>query len=147
MFLTYVHPTLYLVRNGKPTIHCQIDGNGWSGRFKRLITSNSMIFKSTVYPEWYVFTYTAYETSRSEPFSRFANRVQPWVHYVPIQIDLTDLHDVFIFFRGDGNGEGAHENLARKIAVAGREWSKSFWRKEDLIAYMYRFDHSFTCHD
>lgn len=54
-------------------------------------------------------------------------------------MDLTDLHDALIFFRGDGNGEGAHENLARKIAVAGREWSKSFWRKEDLIAYMYRF--------
>jgi hypothetical protein len=30
----------------------QVDGNGWSGRFKRLITSNSLVFKSTIYPEW-----------------------------------------------------------------------------------------------
>lgn len=30
----------------------QVDGNGWSGRFKRLITSNALIFKSTIYPEW-----------------------------------------------------------------------------------------------
>lgn len=30
----------------------QVDGNGWSSRFKRLITSNSLVFKSTVYPEW-----------------------------------------------------------------------------------------------
>jgi len=30
----------------------QVDGNGWSGRFKRLMTSNSLIFKSTIYPEW-----------------------------------------------------------------------------------------------
>ena len=30
----------------------QVDGNGWSSRFKRLITSNSLVFKSTIYPEW-----------------------------------------------------------------------------------------------
>jgi len=30
----------------------QVDGNGWSGRFKKLITSNAMVFKSTIYPEW-----------------------------------------------------------------------------------------------
>ncbi|KAG6896164.1 hypothetical protein C0992_009913 [Termitomyces sp. T32_za158] len=29
-----------------------VDGNAWSSRFKRLITSNSLIFKATVYPEW-----------------------------------------------------------------------------------------------
>ncbi|KAF8908170.1 glycosyl transferase family 90-domain-containing protein [Gymnopilus junonius] len=97
-----------------------VDGNGWSGRFKRLITSNALIFKSTIYPEW------------------FADRIMPWLHYVPIQIDLSDLHDALLFFRGDGNGEGAHENLARKIAVGGRQWSKTFWRKEDLTAYFFR---------
>ncbi|KAF9481733.1 hypothetical protein BDN70DRAFT_830395 [Pholiota conissans] len=97
-----------------------VDGNGWSGRFKRLITTNALIFKSTIYPEWY------------------ADRVAPWVHYVPIQIDLSDLYDALFFFRGDGNGDGAHEHLARKIAVAGRQWSKTFWRKEDLIAYFFR---------
>ncbi|KAG2004732.1 hypothetical protein CC2G_003257 [Coprinopsis cinerea AmutBmut pab1-1] len=97
-----------------------VDGNGWSGRFKRLMTSNALIFKSTLYPEWY------------------ADRIQPWLHYVPIQLDLSDLHDALVFFRGDGNGEGAHEDLARTIAVAGREWSKTFWRKEDLVAYFFR---------
>ncbi|KAF8874754.1 glycosyl transferase family 90-domain-containing protein [Infundibulicybe gibba] len=97
-----------------------VDGNGWSGRFKRLITSNALIFKSTIYPEWYT------------------DRVAPWVHYVPIQIDLSDLHDTLIFFRGDPNGAGAHEALASKIALAGREWSKTFWRREDLVAYFFR---------
>ena len=29
-----------------------IDGNGWSGRFKRLMTTNSLVFKTTIYPEW-----------------------------------------------------------------------------------------------
>ncbi|KAG7091997.1 hypothetical protein E1B28_008384 [Marasmius oreades] len=97
-----------------------LDGNGWSGRFKRLITSNALVFKSTVFPEWY----TA--------------RIQPWVHYVPVQVDLSDLYDSLIFFRGDPNGEGAHEELAKKIATEGREWSRTFWRREDLIAYFYR---------
>ena len=67
------------------------------------------------------------------------DRIAPWVHYVPIQIDLSDLHDTFLFFRGDGNGDNAHEDMARKIAMAGREWSKEFWRREDLVAYFFRF--------
>jgi len=44
-----------------------------------------------------------------------------------------------IFFRGDGYGAGTHEHLARKIAISGRNWSKTFWRKEDLASYMFRF--------
>ncbi|EGO19794.1 glycosyltransferase family 90 protein [Serpula lacrymans var. lacrymans S7.9] len=71
-----------------------VDGNGWSSRFKRLITSNSLIFKSTVYPEW------------------FTERIEPWVHYIPIQLDLSDLYDALVFFRGDPTGAGAHEDLA-----------------------------------
>jgi hypothetical protein len=97
-----------------------LDGNGWSGRFKRLITSNSLVFKSTIYPEW------------------FTDRVAPWVHYIPVQVDLSDLYDSLIFFRGDPNGDGAHEDLARKIALQGREWSKAYWRKEDILAYFFR---------
>ena len=72
-------------------------------------------------------------------YFRFVDRVAPWVHYVPIQVDLSDLHDTFLFFRGDGNGDNAHEDMARKIAMAGRKWSKEFWRREDLVAYFFRF--------
>ncbi|KAG5353292.1 hypothetical protein C0989_008510 [Termitomyces sp. Mn162] len=97
-----------------------IDGNGWSGRFKRLITSNSLIFKATIFPEW------------------FTDRIAPWVHYIPVHADLSDLPDSLTFFRGDPNGDGAHDALAKKIAMAGREWSLKFWRKEDLTAYMFR---------
>lgn len=35
-------------------------------------------------------------------------------------------------------GEGAHEDLARRIARAGRSWSKAYWRKEDMTAYLFR---------
>ena len=71
-------------------------------------------------------------------FLRYLDRVAPWVHYVPIQNDFSDLWDALVFFRGDPGGNGAHEYLAKKIGKAGREWSKSFWRKEDMIAYMCR---------
>lgn len=98
----------------------QVDGHAWSSRFKRLITSNGLVFKSTIYPEW------------------FTDRVQPWVHYVPIQVDLSDLWDALTFFRGQPGGEGAHDDMACKIARDGREWSLSFWRREDMVAYMFR---------
>ncbi|KAG6334857.1 hypothetical protein ID866_4233 [Astraeus odoratus] len=97
-----------------------VDGNGRSSRFQRLMTSNSLVFKATVYPEW------------------FTDRVEPWVHYIPVKYDFSDLYDSLTFFRGDVLGEGSHEEMASKIAKAGREWSKAFWRKEDMAAYMLR---------
>ncbi|OAX42548.1 hypothetical protein K503DRAFT_332831 [Rhizopogon vinicolor AM-OR11-026] len=48
----------------------QVDGNGWSSQFKRLMTANTLTFKSTIYPECRY---------------RFTDRLAPWVHYVPIQ--------------------------------------------------------------
>ncbi|KAF9489253.1 hypothetical protein BDN71DRAFT_1456332 [Pleurotus eryngii] len=97
-----------------------VDGNGWSSRFKRLITTNSLVFKATIYPEWWL------------------ERIQPWVHYVPIQVDLSDLYDIFVFFRGGMDGKGNHDEMARKMGEVGREWSKTYWRKEDMTAYLFR---------
>jgi hypothetical protein len=65
-------------------------------------------------------------------------RIQPWVHYVPVQFDWSDLYDALVFFRGDAQGLGGHEEEARKIAIAGRDWSKRMWRKEDMTAYNFR---------
>lgn len=41
-----------------------VDGNGWSGRFHRLMLSNSAVLKATIFPEWY------------------ADHVQPWLQSV-----------------------------------------------------------------
>lgn len=49
----------------------------WSARFHRLLQTNSLILKSTVYPEWW------------------NQRIQPWVHYVPVKLDFTDLYGSF----------------------------------------------------
>ncbi|KZO90801.1 glycosyltransferase family 90 protein [Calocera viscosa TUFC12733] len=99
-----------------------LDGNGPSMRFKRLLTSRSLVLQATVFPQWY------------------ADRIQPWVHYVPVQVDLSDLYDILTFFAGDvaSGGRGGHDALARQIAYAGREWSTRFWRKEDMVAYTWR---------
>ncbi|KAK0482416.1 glycosyltransferase family 90 protein [Armillaria novae-zelandiae] len=99
-----------------------VDGNAWSGRFKWLLSTQALIFKSTIYPEWFV-----------------THRLMPWVHYIPIQVDYSDLWDALVFFRGDLKGDNNHEDLARKIASAGRNWSRTFWRKEDMAAYNYRY--------
>lgn len=69
---------------------------------------------------------------------RFADRIQPWVHYVPIVYDYSDLYDTFTFFRGDLAGEGNHDGMAKKIALAGAKWARTYWRDEDATAYMYR---------
>jgi hypothetical protein len=62
---------------------------------------------------------------------RFTDRLAPWVHYVPVQNSYGDLLDALVFFR-------AHDKAGARIAAAGREWSRRYWREEDLVGYMYR---------
>lgn len=107
-----------------------------------MITTNSLVFKATIYPEWYVLRLSSFP---HRPFNivlntvyRWLERIQPWVHYVPIQVDLSDLYDIFAFFRGGMYGKGNHDDMARKMAEAGREWSRTYWRREDMTAYLFR---------
>jgi hypothetical protein len=53
------------------------------------------------------------------------------VHYVPVQNSYNDLLDTLVFFR-------VHDKAGARIAAAGREWSRRYWREEDLVGYMYR---------
>jgi hypothetical protein len=46
--------------------------------------------------------------------------------------------DILAFYRGGINGEGAHDDLAKEIAVAGKEWVKQCYRWADLEAYQFR---------
>lgn len=114
-------------RAGRYKYVLDIDGDGdgdgsecSSSSFRRLMGSHALVFKSTLFPEWWT------------------DRAQAWVHYVPVQIDYSDLYDSLVFFGGDLSGEGAHEEMAKKIGSAGREWVERFWRKEDVTAYMFR---------
>ena len=114
-------PTMGLEQQNEYRYLMDVDGNGWSGRFNRLLTSNGVVLKSTVFPEWY------------------ADRIQPWVHYVPIKVDYSDLYDVMAFFTGNPeDGRGSHTEMAERIGTAGREFSKKHWRRADMAAYMFR---------
>lgn len=57
----------------------------------------------------------------------------PWVHYVPIKVDYSDLYDVMTFFVGTPDGRGSHDQEAAKLAAAGKEWARTHWRKEDMV--------------
>lgn len=54
--------------------------------------------------------------------------------YVPVNVDYGDLWDIMAFFKGDLEGQGGHDHLAEQIATQGKEWTKQFWRWEDMQA-------------
>ncbi|GAA5832497.1 hypothetical protein JCM11251_001347 [Rhodosporidiobolus azoricus] len=104
-----------------------VDGNGWSGRFHRLMSSNSLVLKSTIFPEWY------------------SDRIQPWVHYIPVKLDYSDLLPILAFFIGSplpadirAGRTGAHDELAEQVATEGKRWAQQFWREVDMQAYLWR---------
>ncbi len=47
--------------------------------------------------------------------------------YVPIQTDFSDLWTTMAFFAGDNLGQGAHDDLAKEIAMAGKDWAEKHW--------------------
>ncbi|KAL8293575.1 hypothetical protein RQP46_000276 [Phenoliferia psychrophenolica] len=97
-----------------------IDGNGWSGRFHRLMSTKSLVMKSTIFPEWYT------------------DHIQPWLHYVPVATDYQDLFPIMAFFRGGRDGAGEHDDLAKEIGLAGKHWAENHWREIDMQIYFYR---------
>ncbi|KAJ7728950.1 glycosyl transferase family 90-domain-containing protein [Mycena maculata] len=74
-----------------------LDGHGWSGRFLGLLTSGSLVFKSTVFTEY------------------FSQWLRPFEHYIPVRPDLSDLVSRLEWAR-------AHDEEARRIQRAGKEF-------------------------
>jgi hypothetical protein len=69
----------------------------------------------------------------------------PWVHYVPVQLDYSDLYNIMSFFSGPPSHDGVHtgrevgnDDLARVIAEAGRKFGEEHWRWVDMQGYMFR---------
>ncbi|KAF2797299.1 glycosyltransferase family 90 protein [Melanomma pulvis-pyrius CBS 109.77] len=101
------------------------DGAGFSGRFIPFLQSNSVVFKSALFREWY------------------EGRLTAWKHFVPVDLRLHDLFSSLAYFGGYGIGEGqrkleGRENDAAAIASAGRVWAKKVLRKEDMEIYFFR---------
>lgn len=70
---------------------------------------------------------------------RYTGRIQPWLHYVPIKPDFTDIYDIMAFFKGDIDGVGQdHDTVADALARAGHKWQLTMSREEDMLAYVFR---------
>jgi hypothetical protein len=107
-----------------------IDGNSFSGRYLAFLRSTSVPIKSTIYSEWH------------------DSRLIPWVHFIPMDNSFVDIYGILDYFLGservvkkkDGGTilEASHDNEAKKIALAGRNWAEKVLRTEDMQVYMLR---------
>ncbi|GAA6001366.1 hypothetical protein JCM10207_006628 [Rhodosporidiobolus poonsookiae] len=97
-----------------------VDANYPSGKFKRHMSSRSLVLKSTIFPEWWT------------------KRIMPWYHYVPLRSDYSDLTDIAAFFIGLPDGTGAHDQVAKRLAQQGKKWADEHFREADMAAYMFR---------
>ncbi|KAI5366532.1 Putative glycosyl transferase CAP10 domain-containing protein [Septoria linicola] len=104
-----------------------LDGAGFSGRFLPFLRSNSLPFKAALFREWW------------------DDRVEAWVHFVPLDIRGHGLWATLAYFQGlyakIGGKEiavEAHQREAERIASQGKEWAERVLRKEDMEIYMFR---------
>ncbi|QVM11433.1 hypothetical protein D8B26_006081 [Coccidioides posadasii str. Silveira] len=93
-----------------------IDGNGLSGRYYRLLRSKSAVLKQTILQEWH------------------DDRLAPWVHYIPVNMNLTDLPEMVRYLVHEPEGK----ELGKKVASNSREWMGKAFRKEDFKLTFWR---------
>lgn len=132
----------------------------------RCRSSRSLVFKSTIFPEWWtkrimpvrldsvlvrqkastdsrtLVTRSANRSGTSESRLSLVSHVlaygPPLYSYIPIQPDYSDLVDVAAFFIGAPDGTGSHDAIAKRIAAQGKKWSDEHWREVDMAAYLFR---------
>ncbi|KIW99974.1 uncharacterized protein Z518_10902 [Rhinocladiella mackenziei CBS 650.93] len=87
-----------------------VDGNGFSGRFYKLLHSKSVVLKQTLFTEWH------------------DDRLLPWVHYIPVSTSFEELPELMRFLATTEKGE----EIASRIARESREWAAKALRDIDL---------------
>lgn len=100
----------------KTRYNLDLDGNGFSGRFYRLLRSKSAVLKQTLYREWH------------------DDWLIPWVHYIPINIDLADFPETIRYLTQEPEGQA----LGKNVAERSREWAGKVLRKEDMVLVFWR---------
>lgn len=93
-----------------------LDGNGISGRYYKLLASNSLPLKQALLREWH------------------DERLMPWVHYIPVSQSLEELPELVTYLTSTKAGQ----KLAERIANQGSEWMGQAVRKVDMTVYTYR---------
>jgi len=100
----------------KYTLAFDLDGNGHSGRFYRLLNSRSLPLKQTAFREWH------------------DERLQQWQHYIPISLGMEELPEVVRYLTEEEEGR----EIAALLAEKGRQWSLKALRPVDQAIYIYR---------
>jgi len=90
-----------------------LDGNTFSSRLMRSLTSRSLLFKAGLFSEW------------------FDERIQPYVHYMPVRFDFSDLQSKLEWAI-------THDKEAQAIAEQAALQARLFIRPEDIQCYWYR---------
>ncbi|KAJ5701422.1 hypothetical protein N7488_008970 [Penicillium malachiteum] len=93
-----------------------LDGNGLSGRFYRLMMSKSAVLKQTLYQEWH------------------DDYLIPWVHYIPLSFDLRDFPEIVRFLTEEPEGQ----TLGRNVAQQSYDWSRRALRLKDMRIFWWR---------
>ncbi|KAI8946105.1 hypothetical protein F4801DRAFT_583754 [Xylaria longipes] len=94
-----------------------LDGNGISGRYYKLLASKSAPLKQTLFREWH------------------DDRLIPWVHYIPVSQSLEELPELVFYLTSTESGQ----ERAREIAEQGQQWFFQAFREIDIVIYFYRF--------
>ncbi|KAJ5610820.1 hypothetical protein N7510_007539 [Penicillium lagena] len=100
----------------KARYNLDLDGNGLSGRFYRLLMSKSAVLKQTLYQEWH------------------DDWLVPWVHYIPLSMDLRDFPEIVRYLTQEREGQA----LGRKVAQNSYEWSRRVLRNKDMKMVWWR---------
>jgi Glycosyl transferase family 90 len=86
-----------------------LDGNSWSSRFGELLCYNSVVLK--VEPQWVDYFYY--------PVGQQNDRLQPWVHYIPVQSDLSDLVELAEFVV-----DPANDAVLKDMVTRANDWCR-----------------------
>jgi hypothetical protein len=100
-----------------------VDGHGFSGRYRSFLLSNSLPVKATLFREWH------------------DSRLVAWKHFVPMDNRFGDLYGILEYFLGYDEPDHplrAHDETARKMAEDGRDWGQQVLRREDMEIYTLR---------
>ncbi|KAI8610332.1 glycosyl transferase family 90-domain-containing protein [Chytriomyces sp. MP71] len=88
-----------------------VDGHAWPSRFQSYLQTNSVILFNGIFTDFFNW------------------RLKPWVHYVPIRTDFSDLEDVLEWLQ-------KHEDKAEQISKNAQALMKEVNRIQHLQCYM-----------
>ena len=96
-------------------------------KYQLLLDGNTAAF-SRAY--WQLFSNCVIFKQNSDAVQWYSQALQPWIHYIPIQSDLSDLMDVIIWARN-------HDDLAKNISLNAQNFAKNNLTYFHVMQYLY----------